>query len=46
MKLIYEIIVFPLINTLNLYLILNLLGEAPIRGQCLKEGGGVALISN
>ena len=40
MKLIYEIILFPLINTLSLYLILNLLGEVFIRGQCLKGGVG------
>ena len=39
MKLIYEITVFPLISTLSLYLISNLLGEVPIRGQRLKEGG-------
>ena len=40
MKLIYEIILFPLINKLSLYLILNLLGEVFIRGQCLKGGVG------
>ena len=40
MKLIYEIILFPLINKLSLYLILNLLGEEFIRGQCLKGGVG------
>ena len=39
MKLIYEITVFPLISTLSLYLISNLLGEVPSRGQRLKEGG-------
>ena len=38
MKLIYEITVFPLISTLRLYLISNLLGEVLIRGQRLKEG--------
>ena len=38
MKLIYEIILFPLINTPSLYLILNLLGEVLIRGQRSKEG--------
>ena len=38
MKLIYEITVFLLINTLSLYLILNLFGEVLIRGQRLKEG--------
>ena len=42
MKLIFEVIGFPLINTHSLYLILNLLGEVLIRGQlfrgCLKEG--------
>ena len=39
MKLIYEITVFPLISTLSLYLISNLLGEVLIRMQHLKEGG-------
>ena len=39
MKLIYEIIVFPLISTLSLYVISNLLGEVLIREQCLEEGG-------
>ena len=39
MKLIYEITVFLLINTLSLYLILNLFGEVLIRGQRLKEWG-------
>ena len=39
MKLIYEITVFPLISTLSLYLISNLLGEVLIRGQRLKEEG-------
>ena len=39
MKLIYEITVFLLINTLSLYLISNLFGEVLIRGQRLKEGG-------
>ena len=39
MKLIYEITVFLLINTLSLYLISNLFGEVLIREQCLKEGG-------
>ena len=39
MKLIYEITVFPLISTLSLYLISNLLDEELIRGQRLKEGG-------
>ena len=39
MKLIYEITVFPLISSLSLYLISNLLGEVLIRGQHLKEGG-------
>ena len=39
MKLIYEITFFPLISTLSLYLISNLLGEVLIRGQRLKEGG-------
>ena len=38
MKLIYEITVFLLINTLNLYLISNLFGEVLIREQRLKEG--------
>ena len=38
MKLIYEIIVFPLINTLSLYLVLNDLGEVLIRGQRSKAG--------
>ena len=38
MKLIFEIIGFPLINTHSLYLILNLLGEVLVRGQRLKEG--------
>ena len=39
MKLIYEITVFPLISTLSLHLISDLLGEVLIRGQRLKEGG-------
>ena len=39
MKLIYEITVFPLISTLSLYLISNLLGEVLIRGQRLKKEG-------
>ena len=38
MKLIYEITVFPLISTLSIYFISNLLGEVLIRGQRLKEG--------
>ena len=38
MKLIYEIIIFPLINTLSLYLGLDLLGEVLIIGQRSKEG--------
>ena len=38
MKLIYEIIVFPLVSTLSLYLISNLFGEVLIREQRLKEG--------
>ena len=38
MKLIYEITVFPLISTLSLHVILNLLGEVLIRGQHLEEG--------
>ena len=37
MKLIYEITVFPLTNTLSLYLISNLFGEVLIRAQRLKE---------
>ena len=36
MKLIY---VFPLISTLSLYLISNLLGEVLIKGQRLEETG-------
>ena len=40
MKLIHKITVFPLINTLSLYLVLNLFFfEVLIRGQQLKEGG-------
>ena len=39
MKLIYDIIVFSLMNTLSLYVISNLLGEVLIRGQRLKEDG-------
>ena len=39
MKLFYEITVFPLISTLSLYFISNLLNEVLIRGQRLKEGG-------
>ena len=39
MKLIYEITVFPVMSTLCLYLISNLLGEVLIRGKHLKEGG-------
>ena len=39
MKLIYENTVFPLISTLSLYLISNLLSEVLIREQRLKEGG-------
>ena len=39
MKLICEIIVFPLISTLSLYLISNVFGEVLTRGQRLKEGG-------
>ena len=39
MKLIYEITVFPLVSTLGLYLILNLVGALLIRGQRLKKGG-------
>ena len=39
MKLIYEITVFLLINTLSLYLISILFGEVLIREQRLKEGG-------
>ena len=38
MKLINEITVFPLISTLSLYLISNLLDEELIRGQRLKKG--------
>ena len=38
MKLIYEIIIFPLINTLSLYLGFDLLGEVLIIGQRSKEG--------
>ena len=38
MKLIYEITVFPLVSTLGLYLILNLVGVLLIRGQRLKKG--------
>ena len=38
MKSIYEIIVFPLISTLSLYVISNLLGEVLNRGQRLEEG--------
>ena len=38
MKIIYEIIVFPLVSTLSLYLISNLFGEVLIREQRLKEG--------
>ena len=37
MKLIYDIIVFSLMNTLSLYLISNLLGGVLIRRQRLKE---------
>ena len=37
MKLIYEITVFPLVSTLGLYLILNLVGALLIRGQRLKK---------
>ena len=38
MKSVYEITVFPLICTLSLYLISNLLGQVLIRGQrtCFK----------
>ena len=39
MKLIYEIIVFPLTTTLSLYLISNLFVEALIRGQRFNRGG-------
>ena len=40
MKLIHKITVFPLINTLSLYLVLNLFFfEVLIRGQQLKDGG-------
>ena len=39
MKLIYEITVFPLLSTLGLYLIPNLVGGVLIRGQHLKEVG-------
>ena len=39
MKLIYEITVLPLISTLSLYLISNLLGEVLIRWQGLEKGG-------
>ena len=38
MKLTYEIVVFPLISTLGLYLISNLVGAVLIRSQLLKEG--------
>ena len=39
MKLTYEIVVFPLISTLGLYSISNLVGAVLIRSQLLKEGG-------
>ena len=39
MKLIYKMTLFPLISTLGLYLISNLVGAVLIRGQRLKEGG-------
>ena len=39
MKLIDKITVFPLISTLDFYLILNLVGAFLIRGQRLKKGG-------
>ena len=40
MILIHKITLFPLINTLSLYLILNIFFfEVLIRGQQLKEGG-------
>ena len=39
MKLIYKITVFPLVSTLDLYLILNLVGALFIRGQRLKKDG-------
>ena len=45
MKLIDEIIIFPLIRTLNFYLISNLLGEVPIRGKRLKEGDAYFLFA-
>ena len=39
MKLIYEITVFPLVSTLGLYLILNLVDALLIKKQRLKKGG-------
>ena len=38
MKLIYEITVFPLVRTLGLYLILNLVDALLIKEQRLKKG--------